>query len=237
MNEHKLASIGQLVAGIVHNLKNPLNVILGYAGLLKMDVPEAAEKCNQIIGAADNMTRIIQNILDKSRDEQSMEMKSLNLNKVLTDELNFLQADPFFKHRVEKVVELDESLPQIAGIYSDFSQSFSNIIRNALDAMHKTDRKGLTVKGWYENDYIFIKIEDTGEGISEDNLKHIFEPYFSTKPAICESKEGEPAGTGLGLFMVQTLLKKYNPEYDIRSRPGEGTSFIIKIPVQKRNTN
>jgi signal transduction histidine kinase len=75
-----------------------------------------------------------------------------------------------------------------------------------------------------------VEIADTGIGIPEKDLEHIFEPYFTTKPAVDEAREGETAGTGLGLYMVRELLKKYNAEYDIKSRLGEGATFTIKFP-------
>ncbi len=232
LNEHKLAEVGQLVSGIVHNLNNPLNGIMGYAQLLKMEVPETEEKCNKILSATENMKRIIENILNKTRHEQFMQEKPIDLNHVLNECLTFLHADPFFKHRVEKCIELSDSLPEIKGIYSDFSQGFSNLIRNALDAMRNTEKKKLAVKTCLKDNYIHVEIADSGIGIPEKDLDYIFEPYFTTKPAVDEAREGEPAGTGLGLYMVRELLKKYNAEYDIKSRLGEGTTFTIKLPYK-----
>lgn len=233
MNEHKLAEVGQLVAGIVHNLNNPLNGIQGYAQLLKMEVPESAtDKCDQILSATENMRRIIENILNKTRQEQSIQEKPIDLNRVLNECLTFLQADPFFKHRVEKCIELSDSLPEIKGIYSDFSQSLSNIIKNAMDAMRNTEKKKLAVKTCLKDNYIHVEIADSGIGIPEKDLDHIFEPYFTTKPLRDKAREGEPAGTGLGLYMVRELLKKYNAEYDIKGRLGEGTTFTIKLPYK-----
>lgn len=235
LNEHKLAEVGQLVGGLVHNLNNPLNGIQGFAQLLKMKSSDNAEMCDMILSAAENMKNIIKNVLSKTRLEQSTQEMPVDLNKVLSIELNFLQADMFFKHEVEKVIELDNSLPLIKGIYSDFSQSFSNIIKNALDAMRNTDKKRLTVKTYFADNYIHVQIADTGEGISEENIEHIFKPYFTTKRFIEEGQESRPAGTGLGLYMVHELLKKYNAEYDIQSKVGYGTTFTIKFPYVKQN--
>ncbi|MGB9935373.1 MULTISPECIES: sensor histidine kinase [Thermodesulfovibrio] len=235
LNEHKLAEVGQLVAGLVHNLNNPLNGIHGFAQLLKMKNSDNAEMCDMILSATENMKNIIKNVLSKTRLEQSTQEIPVDLNKVLSVELDFLQADMFFKHEVEKFIELDKSLPLIKGVYSDFSQSFSNIIKNALDAMRNTDKKKLTVKTYFADNYIHVQISDTGEGIPEKNIKYIFEPYFTTKRYIEEGQESRPAGTGLGLYMVQELLKKYNAEYDIQSKVGEGTTFTIKFPYAKQN--
>ncbi|GEM_PF-4846162 len=232
LNEHKLAAVGQLVAGIVHNLNNPLNEIMGYAQLLKMENPDLSEKCDKILSASENMRNIIENILCKTRREQSRQEKPIDLNRILSTELDFLKADPFFKHKIEKDIEMDKSLPPITGIYSDFSQSLSNIIKNAMDAMRNTETRRLTVRTCFSDRHIQVRISDTGEGIPEENLAHIFEPYFTTKPAGDEAREGEPAGTGLGLYMVRELLKKYNAEYDIKSRLGERTTFTIKLPYK-----
>lgn len=154
--------------------------------------------------------------------EQSTQEMDVNLNSVLTTELKFLEADIFFKHEVEKLIQLCESLPSIRGIYSDFSQSLSNIMRNALDAMRTADRKRLTVRTYLAENHTCVETSYTGEGIPEENVKHLFKPHFSTKRHIGEGDQARSSGTGLGLYMVYELLRKYNAEYDIRSTVGKG---------------
>lgn len=104
LNEHKLAEVGQLVAGLVHNLNNPLNGIHGFAQLLKMKNSDNAEMCDMILSATENMKNIIKNVLSKTRLEQSTQEMPVDLNKVLSVELDFLQADMFLNMRLKNLL-------------------------------------------------------------------------------------------------------------------------------------
>lgn len=230
LNKEKLASIGELAAGIVHNLKNPLNAIIGFAETVQRKRPDV-EYIDYILDAGRDMDKIIENILYKTRQEQSTHEKPIDINKMLSNGLTFLEANPLFKSKVQKNIEFEASLPKINGVYSDFSQSFSNIIKNALDAIYNSDTKILTVKTWHDERYIYVMVGDTGEGIAEEKITKIFEPHFTTKATADEAGKDEPVGTGLGLYMVRELLKKYHAEYDIKSRIGKGTTFTVMFPI------
>ncbi len=148
----------------------------------------------------------------------------------MIDELKFLEADLYYKHNIQKYYELSDSLPLIRGIYSDFSQSFINIIRNAIDAMLDSQEKELKIRSYHDHQNIYIEVTDTGCGIKEEDKPKIFEPYFSTKPIRANGKE--PVGTGLGLHMVKLLLEPYKANITFSSRPGQ-TTFTIAIPYQE----
>ena len=231
IQESKLSAVGMLASGIAHNINNPLTSIIGRAQLLLMDHPELEEDLSPIIHQAKQIEAIVHNLTYKTRQEQTRKKQRLDLNHLLKQELEFLKADLDFKHKVEKEYDFDESLPPIWGVYSDFSQSLLNIIRNALDAMYKSERKKLTVRTYHDEENIYIEVGDTGCGIPEEVLPHIFEPFFTTKPLAGEAHGDEPTGTGLGLSTCRQLLGGYRAEISVKSKLGEGTTFTVKIPI------
>ena len=256
MEQHKLSSIGTLVQGIAHNMNSPLTGISGRAQLLEKrlekqrkrlielseenrskELDTAIEECNKFIKDTisidentDRLAGIIKNMMYKSWQEQTEELQMINLNELIREELAFLEADMFFKHDIIKRCNLDQSIPPIKGVYSDFSQSFVNFIRNALDAMHNSQKKELTVSTKLVKNHIHIIINDTGVGIKEEDIPRIFDPFFTTKPS--NSSDGSPSGIGLGLHSSYILLKRYNVKIDTKSKPGD-TTFILKIPFEK----
>jgi signal transduction histidine kinase len=181
------------------------------------------------------MSDIIDNMMYKSRQEQQTKPQELDLNRLLQTELQFLEADINFKHNIAKVYDFSEPLPKIKGIYGDFSQSLLNIIKNAIDAMYKTPKKILVVETKYDEEFVYVKISDSGCGIKKENLLRIFDPFFTTKPLLGEGKNDEPTGTGLGLSSAYQLLKKYDAKILVESQVGIGSTFTVKIPRKQQN--
>lgn len=230
MQHARLASIGMLATGIAHNLNVPLQGIINHIELLKLthpDIPYLEEILNQ----AQRISAIINNMLFKSRQEQDQGVREINLNQLLVEELNFLNADLVFKHRIKKEYQFDPDLPAVRGVYSDFSQAFLNVIKNALDAMHEATEKCLSVKTASTRDGdILIEVKDTGCGVSPENLSRIFDPFFTTKPSEGRDHSGRPNGTGLGLSTTYQLLKKYSARFNVESEVGKGTTMRVYIP-------
>ncbi|MFQ6617778.1 MAG: sensor histidine kinase, partial [Fidelibacterota bacterium] len=127
-----------------------------------------------------------------------------------------------------------ENIPRIKGLYSDFSQSFNNLIKNAIDAMYRSDKKVLTVETGFDGENILVKIGDTGYGISEENIPKLFSPFFTTKPLVGEQKANEPTGSGLGLSVTKQILSRYGAKIDVESKVNVGTTFTVKIPADRR---
>ncbi|MEW5803828.1 MAG: response regulator [bacterium] len=230
--EEKMAALGRLTAGFAHNLNNPLSCIIAYTEFLKVKYPQEP-RLDKMLSAANKMYAIISNMLDKTRKEHERKKVRINLNRILTEELEFFDADLEFKHQVEKYLELAEDLPDIEGVYSDLSQCFSNLIKNALDAMRQSDQKKLMVKtGWNEH-ALFVDIIDSGCGIRKEDLPKLFEPFYSTK-----SRQGEegPKGTGLGLYSSYQLLRPYGVTFDVQSEVGKGTTFRVLFPSSLAQT-
>jgi len=259
MEKHKLSSVGMLAQGIAHNLNTPLGVIMGRSELLRDDIVRGLDEIEKMVRSdgggevalraitemreksgntfeiilkqVEQMSSIIRNLMNIGKQRLDSQRKNLNVNHILEEELRFLEADMFFKHEVTKVVELDPEIPFIEGVYSDFSQSFTNIIRNALDAMYDQPVKELRVRTYHDDHWIYVEIHDTGEGIPEENIPRIFDPFFTTKDF--GKAEGKPSGVGLGLHSCYQLLSPYGVKFYVKSSPGD-TTFTIKIPVSRK---
>jgi PAS domain S-box-containing protein len=234
LNEQKLAAIGQVAAGITHNLNNPIAVIQGLVELLVLKQGDSPE-LEKILIQVKRMGDVIKTILGKTRKEQDTKIRSLDLNVMLRDELEFFNTNLFYKHHIEKRIMLADKLPKIKGIYSDFSQSFTNIIQNAIDAMFDSNERVLTVKSSSDSSYIYINIGDSGCGIDPEIKNKVFEPFFTTKPSrpAYLRNGNSPFGTGLGLSSTYQLLHPYGVEILFESEKGKGTTFTLKIPLKK----
>lgn len=229
LDAEKMAVIGRYAAGIVHNLNNPLQAIMGNAELLSMKNPDNKNIMN-LRKAAAQMKKIISSILSTSYKESGTEYTLINLNEVLSDQIELFKANPFFKHKVETRLDLNE-LPAYGGIYHHFSQSFGNLIKNAVDAMYKSENKVLSLSTSTCDEDIVIKISDTGNGIPAVKMEKIFNPFFTTKPL--SSSDGRPTGTGLGLASAKEMIGSYGGEINVESEVGKGTTLTIKLPYNK----
>lgn len=232
MNEHKLSSIGKLASGIAHNLNTPISVIITNAELLQLKYENSLE-LDKILRQADRMSTIINGLLTKSKQEQLQDPQYIEINKLISDELEFLNSNLEFKHNVVKDIQLDNSIPPIFAVYSDISQSIMNILQNAIDAMYKRPEKKLTVVTQLKDRTIFVIIKDTGIGINEKNYLKLFDPFYTTKPTRQDRNSTAPTGTGLGLATVYNLLTPYNIKIDVDSTVDVGTTFTLRLPLDQ----
>ncbi|MFP4032029.1 MAG: sensor histidine kinase [Desulfococcaceae bacterium] len=225
VNAEKMAAVGRYAAGIVHNLKTPLQGIMGYTELLAMQHPDSGH-ISQLRKAAEEMKRIVGAILKVGRQENETAQTDLGLNEVLRDQLELLRASPHFKG-VETVLELNP-LPPFRGVYHHISQSFANLLRNAAESMHGRERRRLTVSTAATESAILVRVADTGRGIPAADLERIFDSFYTTKPLTAE--DDEPTGTGLGLASTREIIASYGGEIRVQSRPGQGTTFTVRLP-------
>jgi len=231
IKEHRLASIGMLTSGLAHNIRSPLTAIMGAVQLFKMGSNDL-DNMEIIQASARRIQNITESMMIKLSKESDEEKQEININEIFINELEMLQANLEFKYSVNTEIDYGEHIPMIFGVYNNFSQAFSNIIQNAIDAMFKREVKKIKIKTRYENDIITVEISDTGCGIKEENIDKIFDPFFTSKPKINEDKSKEPTGTGLGLYSCYNMLKPYNTKIDVKSEVDVGTTFIISIPVE-----
>jgi PAS domain S-box-containing protein len=232
VRESKLAEFGMLSAGIAHNLNGPLMGILGFCDLLELRSPGQPE-VEQIRQQATAMKEIVANLLLKSRSERESHPQDLVIEDIIRTELRFLDANLFFKHNIKTELDLDSGSPTVYGLYIDFAQVIGNLLRNAIDAMHHSEKRVLTVRTQSDGRHLVIQISDTGCGISEDVRQNLFRPFFTTKPKASEATDG-PVGTGLGLSTSRNILSRYGAEISLESEPGDGATFTVRIPLNRK---
>jgi|GEM_PF-1453254 len=222
----KMSAVGQLAAGVAHEINNPLGVILGFSQAvvrrLKADDP-LEMPLKSIEKEAIRCKNLVQDLLTFSRIS-NIEREPVDLNRAVEGAFSLVAAQARIAS-VEVRKELGVGLPRIFGNHNQIQQIIINLANNAIDAM---ENKGvLTVKtsSLIEGplSWVCLKISDTGAGIPPEIISKIFDPFFTTK--------GVGKGTGLGLSLVHEIIKKHSGTTDVQSRPGF-TEFCIKFPVR-----
>ncbi|HUV51963.1 MAG TPA: ATP-binding protein, partial [Dehalococcoidia bacterium] len=220
-----LAAVGELAAGVAHELNNPIAAVQGYAQLLaaKKDVDESVKKDLDVIyREAQRAGKITKNLLSFARRHEP-ENRFISINETLEKTLE-LSAHQMKINNIEIEVELAPDLPRTMADFYQMQQVFVNIINNAEQAMLESHGKGKLIVGTRKSgDMIQITFKDDGPGIAEENLKKIFDPFFTTKEV--------GKGTGLGLSICYGLVEAHNGRLYARSKLGEGATFIVELPV------
>ncbi|NOY78754.1 MAG: PAS domain S-box protein [Calditrichaeota bacterium] len=234
IESNRLASIGILVAGIAHNLNNPLNSIIGFTEILKMKYPDENE-INAILKAANQMEKTVLMVTDRNKKEIIDQKMPVQLNELLADSLELLEMNYQFRYQLQKFTDFDPKLPPVFGRYSDFVISLEAFLYNAVEAMEKSEEKTLTVSTRAVDKGIQITISDTGVGIAKEDLDKIFLPFFTTKGFQDPNDNRRSYNTGMGLFMAYRLLETYGTTIDVKSEPNKGTTFIITIPIHSNS--
>jgi len=223
----KLASIGRLAAGVAHEINNPLAVINEKAGLMKdlMTMEGAVVDMKRFQGLTDGVLTCVERcraithrLLGFAR-RMDISIEVINLNEVLREVLSFLEREALNRNLVLHL-ELAEDLPSILSDRGQLQQVFLNILNNAFDAVK--DGGQVTIKSSERDpDHVEISISDNGVGMSEETMRHIFEPFFSTKKGY---------GTGLGLSITYGIVKKLGGEIKVDSQLDKGTVFQVILP-------
>ncbi|MBN1998647.1 4Fe-4S binding protein [candidate division KSB1 bacterium] len=223
IQSEKMASVGQLAAGVAHELNNPLGGIMIYSSLLldkaKRDLEEAQD-LERIVAETERCRKIVRGLLDFSRQTR-MEAVVADLNKILKNTLALVARQALFID-IRVIEKLQTNLPPVFVDVGQIQQVFLNIILNAAEAM---EGKGcLNVETALDGgEFIQATIGDTGPGIPTDLLNKIFDPFFTTKPP--------GKGTGLGLAIAYGIVQKHKGDIVVASRKAVGTTFIIKLPT------
>ncbi|MEW5800574.1 MAG: ATP-binding protein [bacterium] len=232
----KLASIGELAAGMAHEINNPMNIVIGYAELLLDEVTPDTESSTYIQGileAGQRVSVIIKNLLIFAR-QGKQEYSSFSVHALIDHALSFVQRLLEKEGiRIERNYEHDLPLLYVRG--SQLEQVFLNLIMNAKDALlDKAEKKGETfdkvlkiqARRVQENQVPMVRItfRDTGAGIKPENLNRVFDPFFTTKR--------EDRGTGLGLSISYGIIKDHQGSIRVESREGEFTEFTVDLPVK-----
>ncbi|MFT5873444.1 MAG: two-component system sensor histidine kinase HydH [Clostridium sp.] len=215
----KLASLGHLISGVAHEIRNPLGIIRGTVQLMERDF-KSDERLTEYIRIvkeqSDRESKVIQELLDYARPSKQILMQ-MDINVLIRSVLSFTNKYIEDKHVTLKN-EYEEKIPCVNIDCDKIKQVFVNIIINACEAM---DNGGtLTIRTRGDNGFIVCSFCDTGVGMDETQKKNIFDPYYTTKPK----------GTGLGLSISNGIIELHGGNIEVRSKKDEGSEFIIKLP-------
>jgi signal transduction histidine kinase len=228
LQSRKMASIGTFTSGIAHELNNPLNNISLTAESLmeeftELTKQEASEMMMEILAQADRAGQVVKNLLEFSRTERPL-LLELSVDDVLDRTIKLIKnqimvTGIYLKRENSKV------LPPIKGRSQDLQQAFINILLNSIQAMKDLSGENIiTIRtGPGPDGYIRIDFSDTGIGIRPEDMKHIFDPFYTTKPV--------GRGTGLGLSLVYGIIRTHGGYVEVKSEINIGTTFSIYLPI------
>ena len=226
IQSEKMSAVGQLAAGVAHELNNPLGVIMGFAQCISERVPSGDPlemPIKSIERESIRCKNLVQDLLIFSRtDTDKADHKLVDLNKTIEATIKLIEASAKM-NSIEIAMELSPNLPSISGNQNQIQQVIINLANNAIDAMTKKGTLRIateTLQGPFP--WACLKVSDTGDGIPKEIQSKIFEPFFTTKPV--------GKGTGLGLSLIFEIVKKHSGTIEVMSRPGL-TEFFIKFPI------
>jgi len=239
----KMTTIGQMAAGMAHEINQPLNVIQVCSDLLnkvvqrglsfsKEEFETLAEDIRRNVQRA---SRVIQHVRAFARQSEVVRQK-VNINHPIQDVFKVL-GHQLAVHQVDLVLDLCDELPWILADHNRLEQVFINLVTNAMDAMDEKEdhpqwrdnRKQLTIRSFVEDDQVVVSVTDTGVGMTEEVKAKLFDPFFTTK------KVGK--GTGLGVSISYNIIRDYEGAIDVKSKPGRGTTFELRFPVFHEASN
>jgi two-component system, NtrC family, sensor kinase len=221
VRSEKLAAIGQLVAGVAHELNNPLASIVGYSELMTDEIREGPprQKLDKMIREAQRMRRIIENLLRFAR-QNSLEKKSTNLETLLQDVLA-LRDYHIRNHEVELKVQVESGLPLVAVDEDQFKQILLNLLNNSMDALEAQHEKKIQIRALRKGDRVVVHFDDNGPGFRDPN--RVFDPFYTTKPV--------GKGTGLGLSICYGIVKEHGGEIQAANLERGGARVILELPT------
>ncbi len=228
LHADRLATIGQLGAGLAHELNEPLANILGFAQLAGKDpslTGQTSQDVAKIVSAALHAREVISKLLVFAR-ETKPEISRVNLNDLVEDGMHFLHSR-CSKAGIELIRNLSQNPVELTADRSQLLQVLTNLVVNSIQAM--PDGGQLTISTAAEGDYVLLTVEDTGTGIDPEVMKNIFNPFFTTKDV--------DQGTGLGLSVVHGIVSSHGGMIDVDSELGRGTKFTLKFPVRTSETD
>ncbi len=218
----RLASIGRLAAGVAHEIRNPLSSIKGFATYFKeryKDVPQDQQTANIMVQEVDRLNRVVSQLLEFARPA-TIQKEATEVFGLIKDSLRMVEDDALKK---SIRIETNSSGSGIVALVDPdrIKQVLLNLYLNALEAMEEGGVLRVSVQMHQGDSAFSIIIEDTGHGIAEKDLPHVFDPYFTTKPS----------GTGLGLAIAHKIVESHGGELMIQSEEGKGTRVIIRLPI------
>jgi signal transduction histidine kinase len=226
IQSEKLVALGEVVASIAHEIKNPLVSIGGFARRLERNLRENSPEKKYmriVLKEVNRLENVLNQTLAFSKD-LPMPSGPQNVNRIIEDSLSVLNGE-FQERNIHVAKELAPHLPELVSDPQQMKQIFLNLFVNAIQAMGSNGRLSVKTSLSKEKGTPILQIEvgDTGGGIAQENLENIFNPFFTTKHD----------GTGLGLAITHKIITRYGGEIDVINRPGAGVTFVIRFPLPK----
>ncbi|MEZ4644690.1 MAG: response regulator [Chloroflexota bacterium] len=228
MQAGKLAAIGQLAAGVAHEINNPLTAINANAQMLKMFIPpedENYESVDLIARAGERATTVVRGLLDFARQEHYAFMAA-SVNDSIRQALALVKYQ-LDQANIEVIQSLDDGLPAVVASWDHMKSVWLNLLINARDAVENVSEKRqieIITRIGTDEGHLQVLIRDNGKGMSSAEAEHIFEPFYTTK---------DPGkGTGLGLATSHRIVEQHGGEINVVSAPQQGTTFIIRLPIE-----
>jgi PAS domain S-box-containing protein len=224
----KMASLGLMAAGVAHEVNTPLTGISSFTQMLQDQISEddpRAKLLHKIERQTERASKIVNNLLNFARQGR-VSFVPVNVNDVIRDVLSLLEHQ-LTRARVKVRLELAEDVPEVMGDENRLQQVFLNLILNAQDAMASGGWLTLSTRASTEEPpEVVAVVSDTGQGISQDDIKRIYDPFFTTKRA-------GASGTGLGLSITYGIIQEHSGRIGVESSLGQGTSFQIRLPAHR----
>lgn len=227
IHTQKMESIGTLAAGIAHEVGNPLASISALVQVAERNTEDVfiKEKLGLVKNQVTRISKIIRDLVDFSRPS-NFELQRVNINECLKESIEITKVGTKAKN-ISFEVKLSDDIPNLPLVADQLEQVFVNILLNAVDAINDSknaDKENtITIESAMADDEVIIAFTDTGSGISEQNQNKIFEPFFTTK--------SQGKGTGLGLWVSYGIIKSFQGNIEVQSKPELGTKFTIKLPI------
>jgi len=224
LHKEKLASMGQLAAGVAHEINNPLGTILLFADVMYKEAPEddhRRDDLKMIINETTRCKNIVADLLNFARQQEVLAQET-DVHALLEQVAEGVRHQPVFEG-VEIVRQFSPDLPTIQADPAQLQQVFVNLLNNAAEAMAEGGTITLATRP-VDSQWVEIKVSDTGCGIAEENLGKLFTPFFTTKAL--------GKGTGLGLSIVYGIIKMHRGQITVQSQVGQGTTFTVTLPVR-----
>jgi two-component system NtrC family sensor kinase len=228
LQAEKLAAMGRLTSQIAHELNNPLYGIMNTLELLKTEIPPENRRrkiLDMALSETVRLSGLLRKMLSFSKPDQE-EKQAVDINTLL-DEILLLHEKQLRENDIQIVCAFTEGLPHVQASKNQLRQVFINLISNSVDAMPNGGT--FTVATGCKNDFVDIEVSDTGIGIEKELQKKIFDSFFTTKDNV--------KGVGLGLSVCYGFIKEHGGDIQVRSSVGEGTTFTVSLPRERRTMN
>jgi two-component system, NtrC family, sensor kinase len=224
IRSEKLAALGQLVAGVAHELNNPLTSVLGYGELLSEDLPPGLQRqrLDKLVNEGRRMKKIVENLLRFSR-QRTVDRQAVDLSPVVQDVLT-LREYYLRTHGVEVIVDIRPDLSKVAVDEDQFKQILLNLVNNAIDAVEtESEPKRITLRAFPRGNRAIIEVDDTGPGFADIN--RALDPFYTTKPV--------GKGTGLGLSICYGIIREHDGEIRVENLTPRGARVTVELPLSE----